>query len=147
MEGHPSLLFAHKTDIRKLSLDRPSMTPIVNNTRSSCAVDYDFKTGMVFWSDVMEEKIYKYGDHIFINIMLTFSRAPIDSGYDRTVVVSSGVVTADGLAVDWVYSHLYWTDTGTDCISVTDLSGLSRAVLVKDQLEEPRAIALHPAKG
>ena len=53
------LLFAHKTDIRKLSLDRPSMTPIVNNTRSSCAVDYDFKTGMVFWSDVMEEKIYK----------------------------------------------------------------------------------------
>ena len=75
------------------------------------------------------------------------SRAPIDSGYDRTVVVSSGVVMADGLAVDWVYSHLYWTDTGTDCISVTDLSGLSRAVLVKDQLEEPRAIALHPAKG
>lgn len=32
-EGHPSLLFAHKSDIRKLSLDRPSMTAIVNNTR------------------------------------------------------------------------------------------------------------------
>ena len=32
-DGHPSLLFAHKTDIRKLSLDRPSMTAIVNNTR------------------------------------------------------------------------------------------------------------------
>ena len=82
-----------------------------------------------------------------ITITFTYFRAPIDSGYERTVVVSSGVVTADGLAVDWVYSHLYWTDTGTDCISVTDLSGLSRAVLVKDQLEEPRAIALHPAKG
>jgi len=131
-EGHPSLLFAHKTDIRKLSLDRPSMTPIVNNTRSSCAVDFNFKTGMVFWSDVMEEKIYK---------------APIDSGFNKTLVISSGVVTADGLAVDWVYSHLYWTDTGTNCISVADLSGLSRAVLVEDQLEEPRAIALHPAKG
>ena len=59
IEGHPSLLFAHKTDIRKLSLDRPSMTSIVNTTRSSCAVDFEFKTGMVFWSDVMEEKIYK----------------------------------------------------------------------------------------
>ena len=58
-EGHPSLLFAHKTDIRKLSLDRPSMTAIVNTTRSSCALDYEFKTGMVFWSDIREEKIYK----------------------------------------------------------------------------------------
>ena len=75
-EGHPSLLFAHKSDIRKLSLDRPSMTAIVNNTRcvdrkhqvctfinhpsrSSCAVDFHFKTGMVFWSDVREERIYR----------------------------------------------------------------------------------------
>ena len=74
-------------------------------------------------------------------------RAPIDAGSQQTVVVSSGVVTADGLAVDWVYSHLYWTDTGTDSISVTDLSGSSRAVLVKDQLQEPRAIALHPGRG
>ena len=74
-------------------------------------------------------------------------RAPIDSGYNQTVVVSSGVVTADGLAVDWVYSHLYWTDTSTDSISVTDLSGSSTAVLLKDQLQEPRAIALHPGKG
>ena len=61
--------------------------------------------------------------------------------------MSHGVVTADGLAVDWVYSHLYWTDTGQDTISVTDLAGLSRAVLVRDSMEEPRAIALHPGKG
>ena len=86
-EGHPSLLFAHKSDIRKLSLDRPSMTAIVNNTRykqcngenvffktniittprSSCAVDFHFKTGMVLWSDVREERIYKWGqiNHLF----------------------------------------------------------------------------------
>ena len=57
-EGHTSLLFAHKTDIRKISLDRPSLAPIVNTTRSSCAVDYNFRTGMVFWSDLWEEKIY-----------------------------------------------------------------------------------------
>jgi len=132
-EGHPSLLFAHKSDVRKLSLDRPSMTAIVNNTRSSCAVDFHFKTGMVFWSDVREEKIYK---------------APIDSGYpDLTVVAETGVVTADGLAVDWVYNHVYWTDTGTDTISVSDFTGLAPAVLISGGLEEPRAIALHPGAG
>ena len=41
-------------------------------------------------------------------------RAPIDSGYpDLTVIADKdAVVTADGLAVDWVYNHVYWTDTG-----------------------------------
>jgi hypothetical protein len=33
-EGHASLLFAHKSDIRKISLDRKGDTvTIVNNTR------------------------------------------------------------------------------------------------------------------
>ena len=57
------------------------------------------------------------------------------------------MLTADGLAVDWVYSHLYWTDTGTNTVSMSDLKGRMTAVLVQDELEEPRAIALHPAKG
>ena len=61
------------------------------------------------------------------------------------MVVSSGVV--DGLAVDWVYSHLYWTDAVQDTISVTDMAGVTRAVLVRDNLEEPRAIVLHPGLG
>jgi len=131
-EGHPSLLFAHKTDIRKLSLDRPSITAIVNNTRSACAVDFHFKTGMVFWSDVREERIY---------------RAPIDSGYPDQALLTQAVVTADGLAVDWVYSHLYWTDAGADTISVSELSGSGRCEVVRGGLAEPRAVALHPGAG
>ena len=60
IEGHASLLFAHKTDIRKIDLDRHnSMVSIVNDTRSSCAIDYNFRTGMIYWSDVMTQKIYK----------------------------------------------------------------------------------------
>ena len=54
----------------------------------------------------------------------------------------SGVVTSDGLAIDWVYSHLYWTDTGTDTISVTDLTGQGTVVLFQDQLEEPCSSSL-----
>ena len=60
IEGHASLLFAHKTDIRKIDLDHHnSMVSIVNETRSSCAIDYNFRTGMIYWSDVMTQKIYK----------------------------------------------------------------------------------------
>lgn len=59
-EGHASLLFARRHDIRKVALDRQEMTAIVNNTKMATALDFVFRTGMIFWSDVSEKKIYKY---------------------------------------------------------------------------------------
>ena len=70
-----------------------------------------------------------------------------DEGWRRETVHRGSVLTADGLAVDWVYSHLYWTDTGSNTVAMSDLKGRMTAVLVKDDLQEPRAIALHPEKG
>jgi hypothetical protein len=58
-EGHASLLFARRHDIRKISLDHREMTSIVNDTKSATALDYVFRTGMIFWSDVTEQRIYK----------------------------------------------------------------------------------------
>ena len=59
MRGQPSLLFSQKKDIRTLSLDMKVIESVVSNTRSACAVDFSYKTGKVFWSDVMTEKIYR----------------------------------------------------------------------------------------
>lgn len=58
-EGHASLLFARRHDIRKVALDRQEMTAIVNNTKMATALDFVFRTGMIFWSDISEKKIYK----------------------------------------------------------------------------------------
>jgi sugar lactone lactonase YvrE len=74
--------------------------------------------------------------HIFLFLL--------DEGWRKELVVTSPLLTADGLAADWVHSHLYWTDTATNTINVADFRGRMRAVLVKDDMEEPRAIALHP---
>ena len=63
------------------------------------------------------------------------------------VVISSQIKHPDGLAVDWVARNLYWTDAGTDQIEVSRLNGLSREVLISENLDEPRAIALDPARG
>ncbi|XP_013176222.1 PREDICTED: low-density lipoprotein receptor isoform X7 [Papilio xuthus] len=131
-EGHPSLLFARRFDIRKISLDHHEMVAIVNDTKSATALDYVFRTGMIFWSDVTDEKIYK---------------APIDEGSLRTVVIGDQLITSDGLAVDWIYNHLYWTDTGKNHIELSDLQGNMRKILIRDSLEEPRAIALNPLDG
>lgn len=35
------------------------MTLIVEKTRSATALDYMFRTGMIFWTDTHEGKIYK----------------------------------------------------------------------------------------
>ncbi|XP_019865728.1 very low-density lipoprotein receptor isoform X2 [Aethina tumida] len=132
IEGHASLLFARKRDIRKISLDHHEMTSIVNETNSATALDFVFRTGMIFWSDVTDKKIYK---------------APIDEGNDRKVVITNDITTSDGLAVDWIYNHIYWTDTGRNTIELANFDGTMRLVLIKDELEEPRAIALNPIDG
>jgi len=131
-EGHASLLFARRHDIRKISLDHHEMTTIVNDTKSATALDFVFRTGMIFWSDSSEQKIYK---------------APIDEGSERSVVINNELTVCDGLAVDWLYSHIYWTDTGKNTIELANYEGSMRKTLIKDTLDEPRAIALNPLDG
>ena len=88
---------------------------------------------MLFWSDVHDERIYK---------------APIDEGATAAMVVVQGdVVVADGLAVDWVYDHIFWTDSVKKTIEVADLEGQVRLTVISDHLHEPRAIAVDPLRG
>ncbi|XP_055643630.1 low-density lipoprotein receptor-related protein 8 isoform X2 [Toxorhynchites rutilus septentrionalis] len=131
-EGHASLLFARRHDIRKISLDHREMTSIVNDTKSATALDFVFRTGMIYWSDVSEQRIYK---------------APIDEGSDKTVVVKDQTVTSDGLAVDWIYNHIYFTDIKKSTIEIANFDGNMGKILIKDDLEIPRAIALDPIDG
>lgn len=131
-EGHASLLFTRRHDIRKVALDRLEMTNIVKDTKMAAALDFVFRTGMIFWSDSSERKIYK---------------APIDEGNERTVVIDDGLTTSDGLAVDWIYSHIYWTDSEKNTIELANFEGNMRKTLIRDQVQEPRAIALNPLEG
>lgn len=49
--------------------------------------------------------------------------------------------------MDWIYNHIYWTDTGKNTIELANFEGQMRKILIKDELEEPRAIALNPIEG
>ncbi|KAH8407013.1 hypothetical protein KR222_004148, partial [Zaprionus bogoriensis] len=131
-EGHASLLLARRHDIRKIALDHMEMTSIVNNTKSATALDFVFRTGMIFWSDVTTQSIYK---------------APIDEGNEKTVVLKQSSVTSDGLAVDWIYNHVYYTDTHKCTIEMTNFDGNLGKVLIEDALDIPRSIALDPIDG
>jgi len=78
------------------------------------------------------------------------------------------VVTPDGLAFDWVYKHLYWTDTATNTIHMAcpeDAENPMKVILYENSdancvtdptdtsvppspvcIDEPRALAMHPER-
>lgn len=74
-------------------------------------------------------------------------RAPIDEGNDKTIVLKEHSVTSDGLAVDWIYNHIYFTDTRRCTIELTNFDGNMGKVLIEDELDIPRSIALDPIEG
>ncbi|XP_067120265.1 very low-density lipoprotein receptor-like isoform X1 [Centruroides vittatus] len=131
-EGHPSLLFANRHDIRKINLETLEYKGIVMNLHSTVSLDYQFSTGTVVWSDVAEECIKK---------------APIDTGSPIEKIIDADIKIPDGIAVDWIYNNIYWTDTGKDTIGASDLQGRNRKTLISTGMDEPRAIVLNPLEG
>merc|ERR1711962_346528 len=76
----------------------------------------------------MEEKIYSM---------------PVTGGV-RSVVVEEGVVTADGLAVDWVLDRLYWVDAKLSTIGSSALDGSEARIILfsTSTLRHPFSIAV-----
>lgn len=75
------------------------------------------------------------------------SRAPIDEGNMKSVVLRNRLVTSDGLAVDWIYNHIYFTDTKNCTIELVTVDGNMGMVLIQDELKIPRSIAVNPLAG
>ncbi|XP_032221271.1 low-density lipoprotein receptor-related protein 8 isoform X1 [Nematostella vectensis] len=128
----PFLLFTNRQDIRRLVMDSSDFTQVVPKLRAAIALDYDFATGVIYWSDVIEASI---------------KSAPLNNGSAVETIVNMSLLTPDGIAVDWVNRKLYWTDTGTDVIEVANLDGRERMRLITTGLQEPRAIVVYPAIG
>ena len=61
--------------------------------------------------------------------------------------LSQGIHPPDGLAIDWIADNLYWTDGVRNVIEVATLRGFFRKIIIKTNLQEPRAIAVFPQRG
>lgn len=68
-----------------------------------------------------------------------------EMGAHRKVI--DPVQTPVGIAVDWVYKHLYWSDLGTKTITVSNFNGTKAKVLFARGLKEPASIAVDPLSG
>ena len=58
--GERQLVYAQKTDIRLMSLDLNTISPLVTKTRSSCAIDFHYRLNKIFYTDIITQKIYRY---------------------------------------------------------------------------------------
>ena len=54
------------------------------------------------------------------------------------------MTVTESLAVDWVGRNLYWTDYVLETIEVSKLDGTHRAVLVSQNVTNPRGLVLDP---
>ena len=100
-------------------------------TQRPIALDYDPVEDRVYWSDVYLGRIFS-----------AFANAT-----SLKTLFHCNLQTPDGLAIDHVGRNIYWTDTGTNRIEIGRLDGTRRRVLVKDGLDEPRAIVLYERNG
>ena len=62
-------------------------------------------------------------------------------------VVQDGYTLPDHLTIDWIARNLYWTCPKLNKIYVTTLDGSASAVIVDDDLDAPRGIAVDPEYG
>ncbi|XP_016358831.1 LOW QUALITY PROTEIN: low-density lipoprotein receptor-related protein 6-like [Sinocyclocheilus anshuiensis] len=136
IRGLPLLLYANRRDLRLVDAahGRGNATVVIGGLEDAAAVDYVYEQGLIYWSDVSEEAIKR-----------TLFNGSGPGGLQNTVV--SSLASPDGLACDWMGNKLYWTDSETNRIEVAELDGTHRKVLFWQDLDQPRAIALDPARG
>lgn len=95
-------------------------------------IDYDCRERMVYWTDVAGR---------------TISRASLEAGAEPETIITSGLISPEGLAIDHFRRTMYWTDSGLDKIERAELDGSERKVLFHTDLVNPRAITVDPIRG
>ncbi|KAJ8299613.1 hypothetical protein KUTeg_023673 [Tegillarca granosa] len=128
------LIFARRTDIRKISLEASYFADVkvpLTGLRNAIAIDVDSIRGKIYWTDTILDKIM---------------RSNLD-GSEMEDVIGAGLDTPDGLAVDEVGNKVYWTDTGLNRIEVANTDGTMRKVLFWENLDQPRAIVVYYEAG
>ena len=67
-------------------------------------------------------------------------------------MIGSGLLKPEGLACDWINNKIYWTDSESKRIEVASVEdstheNADRRVLVWEDLDQPRSIAVSPKDG
>ncbi|XP_045414697.1 low-density lipoprotein receptor-related protein 2 [Lemur catta] len=148
-EGNPPLLLLpDNVRIRKYNLSSERFSEYLQDEDSIQAVDYDWDPEGIGLSVVyytVRGQGSKFG---------AIKRAYIpnfESGSNNLVqkvdLKLKYIMQPDGLAVDWVGRHIYWSDAKNQRIEVAKLDGRYRKWLITSSLDQPAAVAVNPKLG
>ncbi|XP_053699069.1 low-density lipoprotein receptor-related protein 4 [Sabethes cyaneus] len=128
------LIFAHRTDIRQVSLDSDYQIDVVlplPPISNAVALDVDTHTGDVYWADTIEDVIMRSSP----------------DGMRVKQILSESMDSVDSMVVDSIGRKIYWADAGRCSIEVSELDGSVRTVLVWNDLIHPKGIAMDYESG
>eukprot|EP00088_Acartia_fossae_P013690 TRINITY_DN1723_c0_g1_i1.p1 TRINITY_DN1723_c0_g1~~TRINITY_DN1723_c0_g1_i1.p1 ORF type:complete len:1546 (-),score=413.53 TRINITY_DN1723_c0_g1_i1:1367-5629(-) len=112
-----------------MSTDASVYNLVIQNLRNVVALDFDYANEEIYFCDVSAKTIFK-------------TRAGSE---ERTTIIKQSM-GLEGMAVDWTGRKLYWLDRHTQHLSVSELDGRYKKVLMEN-IDDPRAIAVHPGIG
>ncbi|NXN98396.1 LRP2 protein, partial [Rhinopomastus cyanomelas] len=144
----PLLLLPDNVRIRRYNISSEQYSDYIDNQEHIQALDYDWDPEGIGLS-IVYFSILGQGSE-FGAIKRAYLPTFDSSRNNPTKEVDLNfkyVVKPDGLAVDWVGRHLYWTDAGTNRIEVAKLDGRYRKWLIFSLLDQPAAIAVNPKRG
>ncbi|KAJ2950571.1 hypothetical protein O0L34_g8817 [Tuta absoluta] len=133
--SNPLLLYTTALDIRVGDMTKfTKVNTIIKGLEQGSAVDFLHRKDLICWSDQTAEHIQcmKYND--------TYSG-------DKVRIVSEGLITPTGIAIDWYTDKIYWTDGETNRIEVICIEQKYRKVLFWSEVDLARAIAVVPKQG
>ncbi|XP_027024016.2 prolow-density lipoprotein receptor-related protein 1 isoform X1 [Tachysurus fulvidraco] len=129
--GGAHLLASIQSDIFLISLTSITLEVLSSEKQPVLSLDYDWKEQKVYWINMDAEAVMW---------------STLDQTSRGTLI--QGVKT-ECVAVDWVGRNLYWTDRTEGQINAVGLVGfkVEPVVIVEDDVDELRSLALLPQKG
>lgn len=65
----------------------------------------------------------------------------------NNILFSGNIGFPEDIAVDWVSKNIYWTDSFNDVVAVASIEDGKQLTVIKEELVNPRGIAVHPGYG
>lgn len=131
----PPIIFSSSEDITYLlsaELNNTMSMTAAHSFSNIVAVDFDIYEGTFFFSELDYKRILKY--------VPTSQTEPI-------VLLDKEADEVYGVAYDWIYKNLYFTETLRHKVEVVSVTNRHRKILFDTNLDQPRGIAVDPLDG